>query len=78
MPMYNILTPHEYYIVLPALAINAASALHTTSFIQQYIALCALSEVYTAVGEVYTAGLCYYHHVQSNDNYNTVLCAVEL
>ena len=38
-----ILTPHEYYMVLPALAINAASkprlaasTLHTASFILQY------------------------------------------
>ena len=38
--VYIILTPHEYYMVLPALAIDeaskprlAASALHTVSFI---------------------------------------------
>ena len=38
--VYIILTPHKYYMVLPALAINAASkprlaasALHTVSFI---------------------------------------------
>ena len=50
--MYIILTPHEYYMVLPALAINeaskprlAASALHTASFIAQWYVRFAIMTV---------------------------------
>ena len=58
--MYIILTPNEYYIELPALAINAASnkpglaasASHTASFIKRYI--------YSSVQYIYTAAL-FYH-----------------
>ena len=58
--MYIILTPHEYYTELPALAINAASnkpglaasASHTPSFLS--------NGIYIAQWYIYTAAL-FYH-----------------
>ena len=81
--MYIILSPHEYYIVLPAFAINAASkprlatasTLHTASFILQYVARCGIHN--TLLSVLYPLLRC-----ATSTMYNlmiiTVLCADEL